>query len=130
MTAKQETNRGSGPVVPLVLGILLIVCLGGVSLIGFRRVRTALLPTISVKRSAATSQNALPWQRIRTLPQPAAQPVPEQATAHIAPLPVSPSHAEPLMGESRTGAMRRLGRVHLQSVTPQETVTPQEASDK
>ncbi len=124
ITANQETHSESVPVIPLVLGTLLIVCLGGVGFIGFRRVRTALLPAISAQRPATTPQNARPWQRIRTLPQPAAQPLYGQATSHIAPLPVSPSHTEPLMGESRTGAMRRLGRIHLQ------TVAPQEASDE
>jgi len=121
ITAKQETHSESVSVIPLVLGTLLILCLGGVSFIGFRRVHTALLPAISAKRLVVTAQNARPWQRIRTAPQPAAQSIHEQATSHIAPLPVSPSHSEPLMKESRTGAMRRLGRVHLQAVAPQET---------
>ena len=120
ITAKQETHSESLSVIPLVLGTLLILCLGGVSFIGFRRVHTALLPAISAKR-LVTAQNTRPWQRIRTAPQPAAQSIHEQATSHIAPLPVSPSHSEPLMKESRTGAMRRLGRVHLQAVAPQET---------
>jgi hypothetical protein len=108
----QNLQHDSLPVVPLVVGTLLTLCVCGVGLIGYRRVRTALLPAIAVNK-ATNEYVGRPWQRVRTQPRPIA---PGETTVPLTALPESPALINPQLEGPRTGPVRRLSRVRLQKL--------------
>ncbi len=110
--AMQNLQHDSLPIVPLVVGTLLTLCVCGVGLIGYRRVRTALLPAIAVNK-ATNEYVGRPWQRVRTQPRPIA---PGETTVPLTALPESPALINPQLEGPRTGPVRRLSRVRLQKL--------------
>lgn len=120
MSVTQNIHHDSVPVMPIMVGTLLTLCLSGVGFIGYRRVRTTLLPAISVKKTTNVHIGR-PWQRIRTEEQPIVQ-AQNHATVPFTPLPESPVLTDSLSEGPRTGKVRRLGPVRLQSLQPQEPV--------
>ena len=110
--AMQNLQNNSLPVVPLVVGTLLTLCVCGVGLIGYRRVRTALLPAVAVNK-ATNEYVGRPWQRVRTQPRPIA---PGETTIPLTALPESPALINPQLEGPRTGPVRRLSRVRLQKL--------------
>ena len=139
----QSPLHSDSPMVPLVVGTLLTLCLGAGGFVGVRRVRTALLPAIDMKKQRNHSF-AHSWQRVRTIPT-AVPPLHVQETMPFSPvsLPVESAASLPEMDipESaivdedamadegpKTGPHRRLGPVRLRKITQIEpTVRPVEA---
>ena len=130
---EQDALYSSSHMVPLFVGTLLTLCLGAVGFIGARRVRTALLPAIDLKKQK-THTSAHSWQRVRTAPQPVPpihaqeiipsySPVPEsqqQSINHLPPMEASPFAS--LNAEHKIGLHRRLGPVRLRTMTEQIAV--------
>ena len=144
----QSPLHSDSPMVPLVVGTLLTLCLGAGGFVGVRRVRTALLPAIDMKKQRNHSF-ARSWQRVRTVPTASVPPLHVQETlpfALVAPLPlqaedtVSPPRVDvppfaaianevAITDEGpKTGPHRRLGPVRLRKITQIEpAVVPVEA---
>jgi hypothetical protein len=139
VASAQHPLHNDMPMVPLFVGTLLTLCLGAGSIVGVRRVRTALLPAIPMKKQRSHSF-AHSWQRVRTVPTPV-PPVHVQETLPFAPaaLPeasaTSPADMEispfAMMDEGamldegpKTGSHRRLGPVRLRKITKIKPVVP------
>ncbi len=134
----QSPLHNDSPMVPLVVGTLLTLFLGAGGFIGVRRVRTALLPAINMKKQRNHSF-AHSWQRVRTSPT-TVPPLHVQETLPFAPASVqadgtvSPPRVDvpPYMAIAneititdegpKTGPHRRLGPVRLRKITKIEPV--------
>lgn len=122
-----SSRRGSllsnSPLLPLVVGTLLTLCLGAVGFVGVRRARTALLPAIGVKKQRSHAF-AHSWQRVRppapvapsheqeTLPFSSIPELQQQSEGHLSAMKVASSEGP------KTGTHRRLGPVRLQTIKP------------
>ncbi len=110
--AVQSLQHDSLPVVPLVVGTLLTLCVCGVGLIGYRRVRTALLPAVAGTK-VPNEYIGRPWQRVRTQPRPLA---PGETTVPLTALPKPPAPRDIQLEGPKTGPVRRLSRVRLEKL--------------
>ena len=128
----QSPLHSDSPMVPLVIGTLLTLCLGAGGFVGVRRVRTALLPAIDMKKQRKHSF-ARSWQRVRTIPTTAASPLHVQETMPFALVPLQAERTAslprveipPLAMEDedegpKTGPHRRLGPVRLRKLPKTE----------
>jgi len=123
----QDVLHTSSPIVPLVVGTLLTLCLSAVGFVGVRRVRTALLPAIDLKKQK-THRFAHSWQRVRAA-SPPVSPIHAQETTPFAPIPeppqqdvghLPPVEASPLAlsdKEPKARLHRRLRPVRLRTMT-------------
>jgi len=132
----QDPLHSDAPMMPLVVGTLLTLCLGAGGFVGVRRIRTALLPALAVKKQR-NHTFARSWQRVRVV-QSAEPPMHAQETLPFSPVlsqdnAVSlPNVALPLLAVAdegpKTGSRRRLGPVRLRKMTkPEPIVLPVEA---
>ncbi len=125
----QSPLHNDSPMVPLVVGTLLTLCLGAGGFVGVRRVRTALLPAIDMKKQRKHSF-AHSWQRVRTIPTTAVPPLYAQETMPFVPVPLQTESTASLprveipplaMADEdegpKTGPHRRLGPVRLRKLT-------------
>jgi outer membrane biosynthesis protein TonB len=108
----QNLQHDSLPVVPLVVGTLLTLCLCGVGLVGYRRVRTALLPAV-VGNKVPNEYVGRPWQRVRMQPRPIA---PGDTTVPLTALPKPLTPKDIQLDGPKTGPVRRLSRVRLEKL--------------
>ena len=128
----QSPLHSDSPMVPLVVGTLLTLCLGAGGFVGVRRMRTALLPAIDMKKQRKHSF-AHSWQRVRTVPTVAVSPLHAQETMPFAPIPLQTESTAslprveipPLAMEDedegpKTGSHRRLGPVRLRKLPKTE----------
>ena len=140
----QSPLHNDSPMVPLVVGTLLTLCLGAGGFVGVRRVRTALLPAIDMKKQR-NHTFAHSWQRVRTVPTPIPSlqaqetlpfaPVPRQAESAVSlpevdvpPFAAIANEIELTDEGPKTGPHRRLGPVRLRKITKIEpAVLPAEA---
>ena len=135
----QHPLHTDSPMMPLFVGTLLTLCLGAGGFVGVRRVRTALLPAIDIKKQKNHS-SAHTWQRVRTAPTPV-PPLPVQDAQPFSPTSLQEEEAvSPLLADRapflmmdemgitgegpKTGPHRRLGPVRLRKVTKVEPVVP------
>ncbi len=118
---EQGLLHSDSPLLPLVVGTLLTVCLGATGFIGVRRMRTAILPAIDMKKQRR-HRFAHSWQRVRTNPS-IASPLYAQETMPIsmqgstASLPKMQRSTSTIVDEGpKTGSHRRLGPVRLRKM--------------
>lgn len=139
VTPAQHSPRNDSPMVPLFVGTLLTLCLGAGGFVGVRRMRTALLPAIDMKKQR-NHTSAHSWQRVRTAPTPVPQlhvqetlpfaPVLLEGESAVSPpltdIPPFPNANEiAIMNEGpQTGSHRRLGPVRLRKITKVEPPVP------